>query len=652
MTIARLQRWSSHPWLWVALGLLLTVAVYAPGLTGGWLFDDFPNIVENPGVHPSGHDLPSLFNAALSSPASDFKRPLASLSFALNYLTSGLDPYPMKVTNLVIHLANGLLVFLLLRAAFRTDRRTDSVAGDRLAALIATAWLLLPINLTAVLYVVQRMESLANFFVLLGLLAYVHGRTRMMSGRSGLTVCMAGVLLGTGVGALAKETAVMLPLYAFLSEIFLFRWRRVASDGKETKDTRLIAFFLVFLALPMVLGSAWLAPKLLNPASWVRRDFTLGTRLLSEARIVVDYIGWTLFPTPQALSFYHDGFEISRDLLHPWTTLTSIVAIGVLVWAAWIWRYSRPLAAMGIGWYLGCHLLTSTVLPLELVYEHRNYFASIGVLVTVFVLAADALRRLRVSRPVVALITALFIAWQAVFTLITAQAWGDPLALARELALREPDSPRSQYELGRTYIIYSRYEAGSPFIQPARIALERASRLPGASILPEQALIFMNSRMRVPVESAWWTSMEHKLAARPPTVQDESSLEALSSCLRETSCDFPTQDLLDSYLAALSHPQPSARLLGMYANFAWNSLNDRPLGIRIQKQAVAASPGEAAYRIGLARMAIVTGDFVEARTQIDGLRGMNIGRRLDKDITPLSTMLADAERTKGAAAHD
>jgi hypothetical protein len=652
MNIARLQRWSSHPWFWMALGLLLTAAVYVPGLSGGWLFDDYPNIVDNPGVHPSSYDLPSLINAALSSPASDFKRPLASLSFALNYLVAGLDPYAMKATNLVIHLANGLLAFLLLRAAFRADGRLDPPAGDRLATAMTTAWLLLPINLTAVLYVVQRMESLANLFVLLGLLAYVHGRLRMLAGRSGLALCMAGVLFGTGIGALAKETAVMLPLYAFLSEVFLFRWRRFDVAHKAKKDSRLIAFFVIFLAVPMVSGALWLAPTLLNPATWARRDFTLGTRLLSEARIVVDYIGWTLLPTPGALSFYHDGFEISQGLLHPWTTLASVLILGVLAWAAWAWRRSRPLAALGISWYLGCHLLTGTVLPLELVYEHRNYFASIGVVLAALTLVAEATSKLRISRPIAVLIAGLFITWQAALTVITARAWGNPLWLAQELARREPESPRAQYELGRTYIIYSHYEASSPFIKPATAALEKAARLPGASILPEQALIFMNARMHMPVDATWWTSMEHKLAARPPTVQDESSLDALATCLRAASCVFPPQDLLDSFLAALNHPGPSARLLAMYSNFAWNSMNDRPLGIRVQKQAVAASPGETAYRIGLARMALITGDLSEARTQIDGLKGMNMGGRLDKDIAPLSTMLSDAERQKEAASHD
>ena len=106
----RLGRW------WLLAALALTTIVYWPGLYGGYLFDDYPNIVENHGVQPHDASVPTLVRAALSSPSSEFNRPLASLSFAANYLATGLDPYWMKLTNLVIHLLNGLLVFLLARA--------------------------------------------------------------------------------------------------------------------------------------------------------------------------------------------------------------------------------------------------------------------------------------------------------------------------------------------------------------------------------------------------------------------------------------------------------------------------------------------------------------------------------------------------------
>lgn len=652
MTLARLYRWSQHPWLWVALGLLVATAIYSPGLSGGWLFDDYPNIVDNPGVHPTGHDLPSLVNAALSSPSSDFKRPLASLSFALNYLAAGMDPPSMKATNLVIHLANGLVVFLVVRLLLRLDGSRERSSSDRRAALLTTAWLLLPINLTAVLYVVQRMESLSNLFVLLGLYSYMCGRVRMLSGRPALFLCCGGVVLGTGVGVLAKETAVMLPLYALAAEVIVFRWKRPKNDGGYNTDVRLVAFFILVLAVPLVIGAVWLEPVLLNPETWARRDFTLGTRLLTEARVVISYIDWTLLPTPSALSFYHDDFVVSHSLLEPWSTLISVVLLASLLGASVVMHRSRPLAALGIAWYLGSQLLTGTVLPLELVYEHRNYFASMALLLATFDLVTFGIATWRIGSWVTIVIAALFLLWQGSLTLITARAWGNPLSLARELAYRGPHSPRAQYELGRTYIIYSGYDPASPFVAAAVATLERAAIIDGSSILPEQALVFMTARMHRPIDPTWWLSIHSKLTSRPPTVQDESSLDALSTCLRNAACDFDPHSLFDAYVAALSHPGPSPRLLGLYANFAWSSLNDRQLGIRIQKQTVEAAPNEPAYRIGLARMDITAGDFPNAETQIDSLRRMNIGGRLDKDIAALSTMLIDVKQKKEVTTDD
>ncbi len=438
----------------------------------------------------------------------------------------------------------------------------------------------------------------------------------------------------------------MLPLYAVLAEMILFHWRRSGRDGR---DRRLIILFLVTLALPLLMGSVWLAPILLNSETWSTRTFTLSTRLLSEARIVVDYIGWTLFPTPGSLSFYHDDFRISEGILQPWTTLASIVVLSLLLSASVFLRNRLPVVSLGIAWYLGCHLLTGTVLPLELVYEHRNYFASMGLLLAAFDLASAALSALRVRMSITVAVALLFLAWQAALTCLTAQSWGSPLSLARELAYRGPQSPRAQYELGRTYIIYSHYDPASPFIPLASTALERAAGLEGSSILPEQALIFMNSRMHMPVKDEWWASMVTKLKKRPATVQDESSLDALASCLRETACHFETQALLDAFIAALSHPMPSARLLGIYSNFAWSSLEDRQLAIRVQKQAVEALPREGSYRVGLAKMSIIAGDFVEAHTQIEVLKRMNIGGNLDRQIDTLLSTLREAEETKSRA---
>jgi protein O-mannosyl-transferase len=632
-------------WPLLIAGLLVAALALCPGVPGGWLFDDYPNIVDNQGVQPGGHDLGSLTNAALSSPSSELKRPLSSLSFALNYLASGhLDAPAMRATNVVIHLINGFLTFLLLRRLVESIRPTTRNAGQ-FAALIATMWMLLPINLTGVLYIVQRMESLANLFVRAGLIGYVSGRARMLAGKAGLGLACGSVLVFTGLGAMAKETAIMLPLYALVLELFIFRWQRVnPSDAPPNRDRRLIAFYVVVLVLPLIAGSAWLIPTLFNPATWARRDFTLATRLLSEARVVIDYVGWTFVPTPSALSFYHDDFQVSQGLFHPWTTAVCIVAIVALGCLSWALRKRYALASVGIAWYLGCHLLTGTVLPLELVYEHRNYFASLGLLLAALELAGSIVTERRIQPAMAGVLLIAYMAWLGGLTWLTARSWGDPLAQATELAYRAPMSPRAQYELGRTYIIYSHYDPASPFTPKVYPVLERAAALPGASILPEQALIFMNSRMRRPIEPTWWASMVRKLRASAPTVQDESSLGALADCLKEGSCVFPPQDLLNAFLAALQHPAPTSRLLAMYSGFAWNNLGDRKLALDLQRQAVRQTPGESAYRYSLARMATVAGNFADAHDQIDALERMNTGGRLNRELSVLRADLASAEK--------
>ena len=130
------SRWR---YMLIVPSMLLTIIIYWPGLRGGFIFDDYPNIVDNTGVQPHHASVPSLVNAALSSPASDFKRPLASLSFALNYLAGGLDPFGWKLTNLFIHLLNGLLVFVLARLLIAT---ADPAARTGIiAALIALCWM-------------------------------------------------------------------------------------------------------------------------------------------------------------------------------------------------------------------------------------------------------------------------------------------------------------------------------------------------------------------------------------------------------------------------------------------------------------------------------------------------------------------------------
>jgi hypothetical protein len=632
----------------LAAALIVTLIAYWPGLYGSFLFDDYPNIVDNHGLQPKEASIASLVSAALSSPSSEFKRPLASLSFAVNYLWTGLDPFWMKLTNLLVHLLNGLLVYVVSRSLIRAvppkapGLATETSTG-LLAALIAAGWMLLPINLTAVLYVVQRMESLANLFVLLGLALYIRSRQRIRSrkedhlpvGPFAYLSAGSAIALPTAVGLLAKETAIMLPLYACLTEWVVFGFRR-AGNTRAT-DWGVVALFLILLVIPGVAGLSILLPGLLRPETWAIRDFTLATRLLSESRIVLDYMRWSLLPTPSALSFYHDDFVVSSGLFSPWSTIFSITVLAAILTLAIIGRRRYPLAALGMLFFLGSHLLTGTIIPLELIYEHRNYYGSFGLLLAI----VPALFTTEIHHGGHFFLLAkrvLFIGllglW-ALFTALTARAWGNPLSLAEELAARAPDSPRAQYELGRTYIVLSGYDPTSPFVDEAYEPLEKAAAMPRSSILPQQALIFLHARIHRPIKDAWWDSLTHKLKDRVPGIQDESSMGALVKCARDKLCDLSTQRMMDAFMAALSHPNPSPRLLSMYSDYAWNVLEDRELGLRLMNETTLLAPREPAYWITLTRMYIALGDKPAALKGIAHLEQLNIAGSLSSNIEDL-----------------
>ena len=169
----------------ICLALLLTVIIYLPGLTGGFAFDDYANIVQNPYFTKDISETENLNRAVWSGQAGPLKRPIPMLSFALNAATTGHWPMAYKVTNLGIHLITGVLAFfcalLLLQAHLNQRKATNSLI--LISAAVATVWLIHPINLTPVLYVVQRMTSLAALFSFAAVCVFCLGRFALIDGK-------------------------------------------------------------------------------------------------------------------------------------------------------------------------------------------------------------------------------------------------------------------------------------------------------------------------------------------------------------------------------------------------------------------------------------------------------------------------------------
>ena len=630
------QGFAIRTWPFLALALLVA-AIYWPGRGGGFVFDDYPNIVENARLHVTGWDRHAWLSAVFSSDSGLGHRPLAMATFALNHVFAGLDPVPMKLTNIAIHALNACLALCLLRALLALAvPAADARRREWSARFAAAAWALHPINLMGVLFIVQRMESLCHAFVFAGLWLYLLGRRRQLAGEAGgWWRIAAGIIGGTALGALCKESAVLLPLYAACIELCVLHFR----DGRGARDRRLPAFFGMVLVLPAALGLAWLLPGIFSPGAWATRDFTLGERLLTEGRIVLDYLRWTLFPSLRAFGLYHDDIPVSRGLLQPASTAFALAGLASLVAIAAALRKRRPLVALGIAWFLCAQLLTATVIPLELVFEHRNYFASLGICLAVADLLLLAPRGDGMRR-VGALLAVLWLLLLGMTTALRAREWSDPLRFAASEATKHPQSPRATYDYARVLALATGYKAGSPLLPQAFAALERARAVPGAGVLPDSALLILAARTGTPPREEWWSDMTARLRRDPIGAQEVNALASITRCARDGQCAFPREPMQAMFEAALASGERKPDVMNIEADYAFNVLRQPDAALALWRQAIELRPGEPQYRINRARVLIALGRDAQARDDIAALRAMGIGdneeaaRALEKRFPP------------------
>ncbi len=382
-------------------------------------------------------------------------------SFLANAATTGLTAWPFKATNLVIHLACGALIYALLCRLLCRDPLLQTRA--KAAALaVAALWLLHPMQVSTVLYVVQRMAQLSSLFMLLALLLYVMGRVHLEQGRVRKALLFLFALLpsATLAAVFSKENGALVPLLCGVLELGYFRPRQHAS-----RPTAVKAFYLLFLLIPGILAFYiyGLHPqRLIN--SYQGRLFTLGERLLSEPRALMDYMGALLLPRGPSLGVYTDDFVVSRGLLSPPETLFAIVGLIALIAFAWWSRTRIPAVFTGIGLYLAGHAMESTVFPLELYFEHRNYLPSAGFFLAVVGLVGWLLPHLlthsdhpaRLKRMLGASVGVLFLLLGA-GTFARASVWSSWPVLAAQGAHQHPQSMRAQLDHANMLRVQGRY---------------------------------------------------------------------------------------------------------------------------------------------------------------------------------------------------
>lgn len=536
--------------------LFLTVACYQLGLSGHFIFDDGVNIRLNPSLRIDSLDFSTLWQAA-SSGGSFLSRPISLTSFAVNYYFFGMNPYAFKAINLAIHLVNGILVFgfvrLLLGLHLRTRGAADDNASSWVGIAVAAIWLLHPFNLTNVLYVVQRMNSLATLFTLAGLTLYLLGRQSLLNGaRSGMFTIAAALFIFTPLAALCKENGVLLPLLILTSEATLLRW----STPNQNARRMLMAIVGLTAVVPLLIGIYCV----LNNPGWIFggyawRDFSLVERLMTEARVLWFYLHMIVLPSMAEMGLHHDDYIISTDLLSPWTTLPAVAGLLLLASAATVLRNKQPLITFGIAFFFVGHALESTIIPLELAFEHRNYLPMLGVLLPLSYYVLNPrlhLSSVRLRRLAFLLLFILF----AGLTATRAQQWGDTFQMRVLEVERHPRSVRAQTDLANLYdhLPPTSNEEAMDLYNKARFHYQQAANNSHASVSGLFGLFALNAERKLPVDEQVLEILEQRLATVPFGPPNKNTLVG---AVRDIGSGYfaANADVVNRlYRAALSNP--------------------------------------------------------------------------------------------------
>lgn len=420
--------------------LILTTLLYRAGLHGPFVLDDRVNVQES---YVESFDRDEVLYQVTHNRSGALGRPVSVLSFISTGLMHGPEPWGYKYHNLMLHLLNGVLLFwLLIRLLPYLNRGHRQETVLLIAGTTAAIWLLHPLMVSTVLYVVQRMAQLSVLFTLASLIVYTFTRESMKGGAaryySLVFLALPFCLL---LAVLSKENGALAILYIFAIEAAVYRFQ---FDDKQEK-VRLLFVQLMFCALPVVLGGIYLITHIDQLANYALRDFNMWERLMTQSHVLLFYVKLILVPVVSDMSLYHDSWPVVREL-SLMTVLLMLFWCGMAVIVI-LSRKKAPVVSLGLAWFLISHLLESTIFNLEMVFEHRNYLAAAGLLIIpVYYLFSIQKKRYRVV--VVAILGLL-----AVMTHARALEWQSrhtfyPLAIQDH-----PDSYRANTE-------YANYQMG------------------------------------------------------------------------------------------------------------------------------------------------------------------------------------------------
>ncbi|WP_275627637.1 hypothetical protein [Pseudomonas sp. 273] len=605
----------------LAWGVCLFVA-YSFGLSGTFYYDDLRPLSGLSTVN----DLSSAMIFTLGDISGPLGRPLSMLSFLLNLNDWPNNPAGFLLINSLLHVINAGLVLLIARAVLLL-RGSSYYIANFVALLIAVLWSVLPIQVAASLIIVQRMAGLSAFFVFSGVLVYIHALRSLDERKFGSVLYPLAMLGGmTALAMFAKENGALLPVFIFVLELTLLAG--VATVAPWRKLRLLLSGTATLLLLGYLLVRSFFS------TDYAGRDFTLGQRLLTEPVVLFDYLRSAFLPDPFNISPFHDQYPILRTL--GWGNGLAIVVLGGGLVTALLLRRRLPVLSFAVLWFLAAHVLESSVVGLELYFEHRNYIALFGPCLAIGWGAFGLAQRYR--KIALSVVIAYCFGLFAILCQVTA-LWGKPLDAALVWFDSARGSPRAAEHLAQMFLNKGKvYEAG-------RVMDMQAERCPSCVGSTVQAMQLScvegrNADVRKYYERALSLASTSNLGSAPSALTGAFKQIESGQCKALTFNDL--RRLNDAMAKAQEQGGANHYLLHLYSNLqrlAVERGDDQDAMLYLQKVwAIKNDPGVAEILVGYW---LRQQEFDKARDFVSGemCRGL-----------PLNPWLADARRERCAAA--
>ena len=450
---------------------ICTFLIYSSSIKGPFVFDDVTNIQVNPHIRLTELTINNIIKAGFESPC--WHRPVANMSFALNYYFNRYHTAGYHFVNILIHILTGIILFYLIKTTLellsapdlkaRIEKNILPETRERsaynsttpgistslrslnpasagiifISFFTAFIWLVHPIQTQTVSYIVQRMNGMAALFYILSLFFYARARISNSKGKR-LTLFLGCILSGI-LSLGSKEIATTLPFFIFLYEWCFFQ--DVNLNWLKRNSIYLLCLLFIIGSVALFFLGGHPIKSILS--TYYHRDFTLWQRVLTEFRVVIYYIGLILFPYPMRLNLLHD-FPISHSFVNPITTLLSFIAISGLIVTAILLAKRERLLSFCILWFLGNLVIESSVVGAEIIFEHRLYLPSM-FFILIFV---SLIYRFGSSKWIGGIFLCAMVIVFSVWTYQRNIVWSDDVRLWKDCVVKSPHQPRQHYNLG------------------------------------------------------------------------------------------------------------------------------------------------------------------------------------------------------------